>query len=165
MSEAVADYILPPTLVGHADVARLIREVEFADNELQAQKVRGEKTGAHLPVMSQTLSDFLEANKIDASDGPALRELKTRLQQLKDHAPVIHMTFAVAADPESLQQLAAWLRQEVHPQALVTAGLQPALVAGVYMRTPNQVHDFTIRAQLAGKRDIITSELERLNAG
>lgn len=165
MSEQAADYVLPAALTGHADVARLIREVEFVENELQAQKVRGGQSGVHLPAMSQSLGDFLDLNKLDAADGHALIELKQRLGQLKDHAPVIHMTFSTQADPESLQQLVTWLRQEVHPHALVTVGLQPALVAGVYMRTPNQVHDFTVRALLADKRDIIVKELEQAHAG
>jgi F0F1-type ATP synthase delta subunit len=88
--------------------------------------------------------------------------LKERMRVLKDKAPIIHMTFAAEADPDFLQQLAAWVRQEIHPQALISTGLQPALVGGVYMRTPNHVHDFSVRSLLQGKRDIIAHELEGL---
>ena len=91
--------------------------------------------------------------------------LKEQVRKLKEHAPIIHMTFAVEADPESLSQLVAWIRQEIHPQALISDGLQPSLVGGVYMRTPNHVHDFSVRRLLADKRDIIAHELEAAYAG
>jgi len=77
----------------------------------------------------------------------------------------MHMTFATVADPESLQKLVDWIRQEIHPQALLHVGLQPALVGGVYLRTPNHIHDFSLRQLLADKRSIIVDELNAaLNA-
>jgi len=163
-ADKAPEYVLPPTLIGHADVARLIREIEAVDGEVQAQKVRGGRE-VHLPAVSQSMSDFLELNKLDMTDGRALTALRSWLQQLKDHAPVVHMTFATEADPESLQQVVGWLREQAHPHTLLSVGLQPALVMGAYMRTPNQVHDFTVRALLKDKRDIIVGELERLHAG
>lgn len=158
----VDDYILPAALIGRADLARLVRELESVDSKLQAQKVRDGEAEPHLPDLSESLSDFLEQNKLDITDGKALMDLKAHLQQLKDHAPVVHMTFAVEADPDSLQQLAKWFRQEAHPHTLLSVGLQPSLVGGVYMRTPNHVHDFSLKSLLKGKRDIIVHELEGL---
>jgi len=158
---ATGEYVLPASLVGHADLARLIREVEAVDGELEAQKVRG-TAAPRLPVLSEGLSDFLEQNKLDIAEGRTLMELKERLRVLKDHAPVIHLTFATPADPEPLQELVAWLRAEIDPRTLVSVGLQPSLVGGVYMRTPNHVHDFTLKELLAGKREIILKELEEL---
>jgi G3E family GTPase len=163
-AEKATDYLLPPTLIGHADVARLIREIESVDSELQAQKVRGGQE-VHLPAVSQSMADFAELNKLDMTDDRALTTLRSWLQQLKDHAPVVHMTFATEADPESLQKVVGWLREQAHPQTLLSVGLQPALVMGAYLRTPNHVHDFTVRALLKNRRDIIVGELERLNAG
>lgn len=162
MSDGDVGYALPPTLVGHADLARLVREVESIEDDLQSQKVRDETAAYQMPSMSQGLDDFLELNKIDVTDGHLLPDLKKQLQTLKDHAPIIHMTFAVEADSDSLEQLVAWLRQEIHPHTLLAVGLQPSLIGGVYMRTPNQVHDFSLKSVLAGKRDIIIRELEQL---
>ena len=163
MSQAVAkDFVLPAALVGRADLARLVREVEAVDNELESQKVRahGEHVSYRLPNLSRSLGDFVEQNGIDLSDDRQRLTVREQLRRLKDKAPVVHMTFAVDADPDFLQQLVSWLRQEVHPQALVSVGLQPALIGGVYIRTPNHVHDFSIRSLLQGKRDIIVHELE-----
>lgn len=164
---AAAKFVLPPALISRADLARLAREVESLDNELEVQKVRaqGQKVAYHMPNMSKSLSAFVELNKIDIADDQTRMEFKEHLRVLKDHAPIIHMTFAVEADPEFLSQLVDWLRQNVHPQTLVSVGLQPNLVGGVYVRTPNHVHDFSLRKLLATKRDLMLHELEGYHAG
>jgi F0F1-type ATP synthase delta subunit len=72
------------------------------------------------------------------------------------------MTFAVEADRESLMQLAQWVRETVHPQAVIAVGLQPGLIAGVYLRTPNHVHDLSLRAALDGGHEILVNDLEAL---
>jgi inhibitor of KinA sporulation pathway (predicted exonuclease) len=167
VSEAAVRYVLPAALTGRADLARLVREIESVDGELEAQKVRakGQKVAYRLPNMSRALSDFLDQNKLDVTDDQGRMELVEQLRKLKDHAPVVHMTFACDADPDSLQQLVTYMRRELHPCTLVSVGLQPRLVAGAYMRTPNHVHDFSVRKQLASKRDVITNDLEGLING
>ena len=89
--------------------------------------------------------------------------LKEWLHVLKDKAPIIHMTFAVDVDTEVLQKLTAWVRDNAHPQGLITVGLQPSLVGGVYIRTPNHVHDFSMRSLLQNKRDVLVKALEGVN--
>jgi len=163
MSEAAVPVVtLPATLIGRVDLSRLVREVESVDNDFEVQKVRDHKAadGLSIPMMSRSLSDFLELNKIDITDPQARMTLKHQLGVMKDKSPTIRMVFASEPEPQSVQQLVAWIRQEIHPGALLTIGLQPGIIGGVYMRTPNHVHDFTVRTLLAGKRDLIRSELE-----
>lgn len=157
------NYVLPASLVHPGDLSRLIRELETIDGVLQAQKVRGVEP--HLPPLSQGLEDFAEQNKVNLADDHALNELKEHLRMLKNKAPVVHLTFASDADAYSLQKITEWLRQEVNPLTLVTVGVQPALVGGVYLRTPDHVHDFSLKALLHDKRGIIVKELEALRAG
>jgi hypothetical protein len=162
--QAAASYVLPAALIGRADLARLVREVESVDSELETQKVKNRGEGSYrLPTMSQSLSDFVDLNKLDLTDDKARVHLKEELLKLKDKAPIIHMTFATAADPEALQKLVEWVRNELHPQALISIGLQPALVGGVYMRSPNHVYDFSMRHRMQGKREILVNELEELS--
>ena len=155
---------LPPSLIGRTDMARLVREVETVDNDFEVQKVRDHKKPGEysVPTMSRALSDFLQLNKIDISDSQARMKLKDELRVMKDKSPMIRMVFAAEPEPEFLQQLVAWIRQEMHPGALLTVGLQPSLIGGVYMRTPNHVHDFSVRTLLADKRNVLTEELEAL---
>lgn len=157
------DFTLPPTVVSKIDVSRMIHEFEQLDNELTSIAVRAKVGAGEQPslTISESLTEFLRLNNLKVDpDGRRRSELVKQLTLLKDKAPVIHMTFAVTADRESLQQLAGWLRGSIHPQAVISVGLQPALVAGVYLRTPNHVHDLSLRAKLRSSRDILTKELE-----
>ncbi len=161
-AKTYADFALPPSVVTKVDLSRLIREVEWIDNEMTAAAVRT-KTGAEqaaAPTVSAALEGFLAQNQLALTISRDRTELITQLRLLKDKIPVIHMTFAVVADRESLQELAAWVRSSVHPQALISVGLQPALVAGVYLRTPNHVHDLSLRAMLSGSHDVLIKALE-----
>ncbi len=158
MSDAKApDYTtfsLPASLISRVDVSRIMREFEAFDNALTAKTVR-EKAGTktdEIPAVSAQLQSFLDANPVDVNNTTLRSEYITQLRRLKDSAPVVHMTFAVVADTESLQQLAAWLRDSVHPQAVIDAHIQPALVAGAYIRTPNRVFDLSVRNALREKR-------------
>jgi|GEM_PF-383941 len=157
-------FIVPASVVSRVDIARLVREFEGLDNTLTSIAVR-KKAGAtqqSAPVISPQLSEFLEINSLDLNNSGARTDYIKQLRLLKDTAPIIHMTFAVVADSESLQQLVAWLRKSVHPQTIIDVHLQPALVAGVYVRTPNQVHDLSLRGKLDGQRAALVQELGAL---
>jgi G3E family GTPase len=154
--------LLPMTVTGHAHLAKLIRELETVENELESQKARHRDATPKIPTMSQALADMIEMNKIDVTKSQQRAQLKARLNFTKDRAPTMHFTFAVQSDPESLQRLAEYVRREIHPQALITVGLQPGLVGGVYLRTPNHVHDFSLKQRLHDKRGLISQALEQL---
>jgi len=157
-------FILPANVVTKVDVSRLVSEVERVDNIMTASAVRT-KIGSEelpVPVMSDQLTDFLSANTLDLQTSKNRSELIKQLRTLKDKVPVLNMTFSVTADAESLQKLVAWVRESVHPQAIIAVGLQPALVAGVYLRTPNHVHDLSLRHMLDGRHGLLVEELESL---
>lgn len=159
-----ADFVLPPSVVTKVDVSRLVSEAERVDNELTTAAVRASAgTPAQgTPTASEQLITFLQQNQLNMNDSLQRTAIIKQLRKLKDSAPVIHMTFAVEADRESLMQLAQWLRTSVHPQAVIAVGLQPALIAGVYLRTPNHVKDLSLRAMLDGGHDILVKDLEAL---
>lgn len=161
------NFRLPASLVTKGDISRLLAEVEQVDNEFIEAHARG-KVGADgtiHPALSGNLSDFLAANEFVIEDGDTRGMLVRELRRLKEILPVIHITFSVSADGESLQKIVTWFRDSVHPQAVLDVGLQPALVAGVHLRTTNHVHDFSVRAVLDEHRDILTKELEALRVG
>lgn len=163
-SAALAELSLPASIISRADVSRLVNELERVDNDLTTSAVRakvgGQATGT--PTMSEQLATFLQQNGLELTDSNARSKLILRLRALKDTVPVVHMTFAVEADPESLGQIALWLRQTVHPLAVIAVGLQPGLVAGAYVRTSNKVFDLSLRGALKGGRHILNEELEAL---
>jgi F0F1-type ATP synthase delta subunit len=162
-----SEFGLPMSVASRVDLSRLAREVEQLDNELTSVAVRtksGSPVKLQQPAVSRQLEEFLQLNDLVLAEmsGQERADLVKQLRLLKDKAPVIHMTFAVTADSVSLQKLVEWLRSSVHPQAVIEIGLQPALVAGAYIRTPNHVHDFSLRAKLKGQHSLLVKELEAL---
>lgn len=162
-----SQFVLPPNVVTKADVSRLVSEMERLDNEVVT---RDAHIKANVPIteqitLSEQLSDFLSANDLEIGDNAERAELIKQLRHLKSSVPTVHVTFATSADGESLRQIVGWLRQSIHPQSVVAVGLQPSLIGGAYIRTPNHVHDFSLRARLAGHRDIITKEVEAIRGG
>lgn len=160
-------FILPPSLVTRVDISRLVSEMEQLDNDLTSIAVR-EKSGVtstSQPMMSDQMTDFMTANQLQVGSSQQRSQLIKQLRKLKDGVPNIHMTFASTADGDSLQRIVAWLRQKIHPQTTITIGLQPGLIGGAYVRTPNQVHDLSLRAQLAKSRHLLIEAVEAVNAG
>lgn len=168
MSEEPAkSFVLPKTVISRIDLAKLVREFEEVDSLLEMQKVRNHSSGQDqskyvLPNISQALEDLLSLNQVDINNDQVRVLFKEKLGHVKDKAPIIHMTFACQAEPESLQYLADWIRQNIHPEALISVGLQPSLIGGVYIRTPNHVHDFSLRSHMQSKKGIILKLLEGL---
>jgi len=148
------EFVVPSSVVSRADISRLVREFEAVDTALTSKTVR-EKAGAQQDdslVFSPQLQEFLDKNPVNLDDTNERTDYVQQLRTLKDKAPIMNMTFAVVTDPDSLKELVVWLRNEVHPQTVIEAHLQPALVAGVYLRTPNHVLDLSVRNKLKSKR-------------
>lgn len=154
---------LPPSVVSKADVARLGVELERIDNDLSTNTVRT-KVGAatqDVPPMSRQLADFVLENKLDINVATLRTQLIKQVNNMKDTLPIIHMTLREQSQAIA-GRMTLWLRQEVHPQAVIDVGLQPGLVAGVYVRTANRVFDLSLKGALSGSRDILTNELRSL---
>ncbi|MFZ1360708.1 MAG: hypothetical protein WAS27_01595 [Candidatus Saccharimonadales bacterium] len=158
------DFALPPRVVSRLDVAHMIADAERVDQAMTTTSVR-KKAGASSKeaiVCGQAFAEFLALNHISFETSRERTTVIKQLHLLKDAVPVIHLTFAAEADPESLWQLSKWVRAELHPQAVIAVGLQPGLVAGVYVRTPNHVHDLSMRTVLRQQRGVLVGELEAL---
>lgn len=154
------DYVLPSSIVGRSDLTKLLREIESLEESIEADKVRSKTS--HSPKLSQVASDFIEQNDLDLADVARVTALKKHLKTIIERAPNVNMTFASEIDQKNLEKLVDWLRKETHPYALVSVGLQPSLVGGVYLRTPNRVHDFTVKSILHNSSDVLQNELEAL---
>jgi len=136
---------LPPSLISNTDVGRLIRELEAVDNEFEQQLVRTPDQPPVVPSLSRSLAALCQQNNLQLADAPTRTELRTKLVSIKDTAPVVHITFATEVEPEILGQLVSWVRERLHPLALITTGLQPAIVGGCIVRTPDHIYDFSLR--------------------
>ena len=160
-----SDLALPSSLATRSDLQRVIAEIERIDNSLNSAQIHeqiGHPADDSLTTSKQ-LADFLQINDIDIKNGEDRSRLLHDARHLKITAPVIHVTFATSADNDELTKIIDWVRQSVHPMAVLAVGLQPSLIGGVYIRTTNKVFDFSARSQLANGRHIIKRELEALS--
>lgn len=154
MSNLQATIILPASLVGTADTARLIRELEALDATITAQEVR--KLQIDTSRVTQTMADTAAINSIDLAQRDQRTALKQQLKLLKTKAPIVHVVFAEQPDPTFMAQIVEWSRRELHPRSLLHTGLQPGIIAGCIVRTPSHIYDFSIGSVLKSKKGILT---------
>ena len=167
MNPEQAPFVLPAELVTRTDFLQLINELERVDNELTTASARSKAgvTQQEAVVLSPVAQDFINVNQLSLDASATRSQLITQLRALKDKLPITHLTFATAADHASLTKRVTWLRQSVHPMSLITVGLQPDLISGVHVRTPNRVYDLSVRQKLADGRHLLVEAVEAVSAG
>lgn len=166
MSKAVkldddTQFGLPPALIGRSDVSRLLREIERVDYELETQEIRTPGQPLSIPNMSRGLTEVITLNNVNVTNITERKRMLESLREAKDRAPNVQITFAVDPAPEITSQIVAWIRQNLHPRALVTVGLQPSIMGGCVVRTPDHIYDFSLRKRFKDER---ASLIEAINA-
>jgi F0F1-type ATP synthase delta subunit len=136
-----------------SDLGRLIRELADVDEHLMQAELK--KHEAKPPRTSKFLDQCLEMNDLDLMKADHRKALRQALTVVKDHAPVLHMSFSADPPVAFLEKLMAWMRREIHPTALITIGLQPNLGAGVIVRTKNKYFDLSLRKDFENKQDLL----------
>lgn len=109
--------------------------------------------------MSDRLTTFLEMNNLAFEVSHVRTKVISEMRLLKQNIQNVHMTFASEPDQQSLRELLQWFRANVSPQVVVKIGVQPALVAGVYMRTANHVYDFSLRNVMGESREYLIEKM------
>lgn len=160
------EFVLPVEVVTKSDLSHLVREVEQVENQLALASARHTATPSykpHKPALSRPLQEFIKVNDIKFfEDQPRMAMLK-QLRKLNEKISVVHVTFSGRADEESLRDIIVWFRDLSEKPVVLEVGLQPSLVAGIYIRTPNRVHDLSLRRRLDGARDSLVAKLEALD--
>ena len=150
---------LPELVIGPADVRRLARELESINDVMADRRLRQKGDSAKMLKASLLLEQTVALNKLNLLQKKDRVLLAQFLQIVQTKAPVLHMSFS--ADPSSafLAKLMAWLRQEIHPYALLNVGLQPTIGAGCILRTTNKYFDFSLRQHFAKQRMLLLEQL------
>jgi F0F1-type ATP synthase delta subunit len=154
--------ILPALVVSRADAARLLRELESVEDYMHQALLRKttENEVTQLPRMSRVLTELATNNKKDLLQTAERKELITFVKGIHDHAPVVHMSFAVEPSASFLQKLIIWWRANIGPYVLLEVGLQPDIAVGCIVRTPNHQYDFSLREHFTKTRDVLVKKLE-----
>lgn len=139
---------LPVSVASSIDVGRLLRETENIANFMDQASIRQPGTALKLPRTSRLFDEITTNNQLNALREEDRQRLTSFLQEVKAHAPVVHMSFSADPSPLFIQRLISWLRAEIHPLVLLQIGLQPNMGAGCVVRTTNKYFDFSLRSRL-----------------
>ncbi len=152
---------LPIVVATPSDVGRLLRELEAVDNHMLQQSLGGKHAAP--PKLSSLLDQTVTTNKLDITKAEDRTQLQSFLTAVKQHAPVLHMSFS--ADPTVLfmEKLIAYLRREMHPLIMVTIGLQPNLGAGCVVRSTNKYFDLSLRKDFQKSKQVLLDKLSEMN--
>jgi F0F1-type ATP synthase delta subunit len=150
---------LPDAVSSPADVGRLLQEITAVDEAILQHKLRKSESGLPLPATSRLMEKLIELNNLNLLQAADRQLLSRFLTAIKTKAPVLHVSFAADPSPDFMGKLAARLRQDVHPYALMTIGLQPNIGAGCMLRTTNKYFDFTLRNKFKSQRSLLLDKI------
>jgi len=139
---------LTPAVVSQTDVNRLIRELTGLNDFFVGARTRAAGSAMQLPKLSRLMDQLSRENGVNLLEDEARRKLMAQLELVYKSAPSFHISFAVEPSPKSLERIVLWMRQNIHPQTLLSVGLQPAIAAGCVLRTTNKVFDMSLRNHL-----------------
>lgn len=150
---------LPVNVVTPSDVGRLAYELEVLENDLVQLNIQKSDNGTPVLAFSKGLERFAELNGFNLSLPDDRQTLKVFLTGVRQRAPVLHISFNSEPSPLFLDKLMLWLRREIHPQVLLTIGLQPAIGAGCMVRTTNKYFDLSMRQTFIAKRPLLLEQI------
>lgn len=159
MAHDASKMILPVMVATPTDIGKLQRELETIDETLLQLGIRKGGEEVKMPRTSRLMDQMIETNHLTLLHEPDRAMLKRFLADVKEKAPVIHMSFSADPSPRFTEKLMAWLRKEIHPSLLLSIGLQPTIGAGCIVRTPNKQFDFSLREDFKKKRDLLVKQL------
>ena len=151
--------ILPILVTGMIDVGRLARELEQIDNQILQLNLRKGGEEVKMPKTSRLMDQMIQDNHLNLLQDADRVKLKAFLGTVKQHSPIIHMSFSSDPSTAFTEKLMAWLRREIHPLLLLTIGLEPNIGAGSIVRTANKQFDFSLRQDFKDKRELLLSKL------
>jgi F0F1-type ATP synthase delta subunit len=146
------------------DVGRLVNELETVDETLMQLELKGGGKEAKLPKTSRLLDQTVEFNKLNLLHPEDRRRLLDFLTEVREKAPVLHMSFGADPSPAFVEKLMAWLRREIHPVLLLSLGLQPSIGAGCIVRGNSKYFDFSLQQDFVKKRDLLLTGLREAGA-
>lgn len=139
---------LPARIVSQIDVARVLRELNALADFFVGAAARKSGTPIQPPTLTRVLSQLAQENHFNLLEESNRKELARMLNEVLGNAPLLHISFASEPPTKALETILVWMRNNIHPQALLQVGLQPNIAAGCVLRTPNKVFDLSMRSYL-----------------
>lgn len=156
---------LTPAVISQSDVNRLMRELTGLDDFFVGARTRAAGSTVQLPRLSRLMDQLSRENDINLLEESNRHKLMSQLETVYKTAPSFHISFAVEPSPKSMERIVEWMRQNVHPQTLLSVGLQPAIAAGCVLRTTNKVFDMSLRNHLRTQTKYLAELLQGVPDG
>lgn len=150
---------LPVNVATRTDVGHLQRELEAVDNFLGQAAIRQPGSPVTLPKTTRLFEETVASNKLNMLQSTDRELLANFLRAIHDKAPILHVSFNTDPSPLFIQKLSTWLRQHIHPYALLQIGLHPSIGAGCVLRTTNKYFDFSLRQRFTDSRELLINQL------
>lgn len=159
------NFKLSTKVVSQADINRLLRELDYLDAFLLSSAARTPGTPVTPPKITFMLEQVARDNNYNLLEAPNRQELKTRLQNILNVTPVLHISFASEPSARITDTILSWLRSNIHPHLLVVIGLQPTIAAGCVIRTGNRIFDMSLRTYLQKQENYLVKLIEGAVSG
>lgn len=143
---------LPIVIGTKSDLGRLLRELMAVEEFLSQAAVREPGTAVTMPKISKAMQELATVNQVNLLDAGQRGRLLEEVTQCREHAPLLHMSFAVEPSASFVQKMVVWLRDNIDPHALLQVGLQPDIAAGCTLRTRNKYYDLSLRKAMTKHR-------------
>lgn len=146
---------LPLWLYSPRQIDAISFEIDGYLEWLREEAVRAQavtKASAPSPISAEVLH-FLElfTDNNSADPGEAEKAL-VYLRELKQTAPLIHITLPTFATSTVKESIVAWFRNETAPHTLITFTVDSSLLGGIVVRTPNNIYDYSFAHRLIAER-------------
>ncbi|MEI9914114.1 MAG: hypothetical protein WDN66_04005 [Candidatus Saccharibacteria bacterium] len=161
-SDNQTNFELPLSIAQPVTIGLILRELSLIDEHLNQENIRDPAKQIEVKA-SLKLNELLSLNNIDIADKSQRLALIKILNQIRESAPVVNVSFSTEASEEFIQKIAKWFRDGVDPMCLVIVGMEPSMGAGSIVRTPNKVFDFSLKSQLHSKRGLLEDRIKQLN--
>jgi F0F1-type ATP synthase delta subunit len=151
---------LPVLIFGIVEIRRLKRELETLEEFIHQAAIREPGKQPPLPRVSRLLEALAADNNLQLLQGDHRAQLKDFLAYAEQHAPNVHISFAIDPSSAFTAKIVTWLRANIHQHALMEVGLQPTIAAGCIVRTNNKIFDFSLRERFADAGTLLVKALQ-----
>ena len=156
---------LPRTILTRADVNRCMREIEAVESFMSDSAVRKSGTNSiQTPKLSKMLDDFCVLNGLNLLQLADRQAITITFKYLRDHAPVLHYSFASEPMPDFTQKITDWSREKIDPFALIQIGLSPSVIMGCRLRSTNKIFDMSLRKAFEREKHQLAEAIKNLAA-
>jgi len=156
--------VLTPRLQTADQISEMVIELREYLGKLHDMAIRGRVANIHneeLPALSPLLQDLIRANGIAMTAVQPLRQLLTRLEELRITAP--HMRVMLPAWPSASirERITSQVRASLHPNMTLVFTVRADMGGGCVLQSGSHRYDFSFHTVLLANKHKISELLRK----